>query len=93
MVVAICFAAGIFLDWISIILLFIPLFMPIIMAFNLDEIWFRALVLLIIQTSYLTPPPDGAGDSLLARHHSQENCQGVHISIVDFIKKRETKSL
>lgn len=55
-VLILSFFAGLFLDWISIILLFIPIFMPLITAAGYNEIWFCTLFLLIIQTSYLTPP-------------------------------------
>lgn len=56
LLLGICFVAGMFLDWISIILLFVPLFIPIAHRFGFDTIWFCVLFLLIIQTSYLTPP-------------------------------------
>ena len=56
LLLGISFLAGLFLDWISIILLFIPVFIPIIDSFGMDSVWFCVLFLLIIQTSYLTPP-------------------------------------
>lgn len=56
LLLGISFLAGLFLDWISIILLFIPVFIPIVDSFGMDSIWFCVLFLLIIQTSYLTPP-------------------------------------
>ncbi len=52
----ICFAAGFILDWISILLIFIPVFMPIVKALGFDPVWFCVLFLIIIQTSYLSPP-------------------------------------
>ncbi|MGH7930270.1 MAG: TRAP transporter large permease subunit, partial [Candidatus Binatia bacterium] len=52
----ICFIAGFFLDWISILLIFIPVFMPLINDFGFDPVWFCILFLIVIQTSYLTPP-------------------------------------
>jgi tripartite ATP-independent transporter DctM subunit len=52
----ICFAAGFVLDWISILLIFIPVFMPIVNKLGFDPVWFCVLFLIIIQTSYLTPP-------------------------------------
>ena len=50
------FIAGSFLDWISIVLLFVPIFMPLVKAAGFDPVWFCILFLIIIQTSYLTPP-------------------------------------
>jgi tripartite ATP-independent transporter DctM subunit len=58
------FIAGFFLEWISILLIFVPLFMPFIReawAANqygafFDPVWFCMLLLIMIQSSYLTPP-------------------------------------
>ena len=52
----ICFLAGFILDWISILLIFIPVFMPIVNKMGFDPVWFCVLFLIIIQTSYLSPP-------------------------------------
>ena len=52
----IIFLAGFFLEWISIILIFIPIFAPIIAQLGFNPAWFCILVLIMIQTSYLTPP-------------------------------------
>jgi tripartite ATP-independent transporter DctM subunit len=50
------FLAGFVLDWISILLIFIPIFMPLVKAAGFHPVWFCILFLIIIQTSYLTPP-------------------------------------
>ena len=50
------FVAGFFLEWISILLIFIPVFIPIVNSLGYDPVWFCVLVLIMIQTSYLTPP-------------------------------------
>jgi tripartite ATP-independent transporter DctM subunit len=52
----ICFAAGFVLDWISILLIFIPIFIPLVKAAGFNPVWFCVLFLVVIQTSYLTPP-------------------------------------
>lgn len=52
----ICFITGFFLDWISVLLIFIPVFIPIVRAMGFDPVWFCVLFLVVIQTSYLTPP-------------------------------------
>lgn len=53
---AIVFIAGFFLEWISILLIFLPIFMPFVIGAGLEPVWFCMLVLIMIQTSYLTPP-------------------------------------
>jgi tripartite ATP-independent transporter DctM subunit len=50
------FLAGFVLDWISILLIFIPIFMPLVNSAGFDPVWFCILFLIVIQTSYLTPP-------------------------------------
>nr|MBA3478523.1 TRAP transporter large permease subunit [Lautropia sp.] len=52
----IIFLVGFFLDWISVVLIFIPIFTPLIKAAGFDPVWFCILFLIMIQTSYLTPP-------------------------------------
>lgn len=50
------FIAGFFLEWISILLIFLPIFMPFVLSMGMEPVWFCMLVLIMIQTSYLTPP-------------------------------------
>jgi len=50
------YLAGFLLDWASILLIFVPIFSPIIEKLSFDPIWFGALFIMMIQTSYLTPP-------------------------------------
>ncbi len=52
----ISFIAGFFLDWISVLLIFIPVVIPLVTSFGFDPVWFCILFLIVIQTSYLTPP-------------------------------------
>jgi tripartite ATP-independent transporter DctM subunit len=56
LMLAICFLAGFVLDWISILLILIPIFMPLVLAAGFNPVWFCILFLIVIQTSYLTPP-------------------------------------
>lgn len=53
---AIVFAAGFILDWVSIVLICLPIFLPIVVALKIDPLWFATLMVIVIQTSYLTPP-------------------------------------
>ena len=56
LLMSIIFVAGFFLDWISIILIFVPIFTPLVKTAGFDPVWFCVLFLIMIQTSYLTPP-------------------------------------
>ena len=50
------FIAGFILDWVSIVLICLPIFIPLLAASGVDQIWFAVLMVVVIQTSYLTPP-------------------------------------
>jgi tripartite ATP-independent transporter DctM subunit len=50
------FLAGFILDMISIMLIIVPIAIAVIRALGYDDVWFCILFLLVIQTSYLTPP-------------------------------------
>lgn len=52
----IVFILGFFLDWTANVLITVPIFVPVLLAMQVDLIWFGALLLIVIQTSYLTPP-------------------------------------
>jgi tripartite ATP-independent transporter DctM subunit len=52
----IAFLSGFVLDWASILLIFIPIFSPIIDKLGFDPVWFGVLFIMMIQTSYLSPP-------------------------------------
>jgi tripartite ATP-independent transporter DctM subunit len=56
LILFLAFVAGFVLDLISIILIFIPIAILLMKQFGFDEIWFCILFLIVIQTSYLTPP-------------------------------------
>ena len=47
---------GFFIDWIGILFLTMPIFLPTLQAFGYDPIWFGILFNLSMQIAYLTPP-------------------------------------
>ncbi len=52
----IIFLLGWPLEWSEIIIIFVPIFLPLLKHFNVDPIFFGVLVALNLQTSFLTPP-------------------------------------
>ena len=52
----IIFFLGFFIEWIEICYIAVPLFLPIFQAQNVDQVWIAALVCVMLQTSFLTPP-------------------------------------
>ncbi len=53
---AIIFLLGWPLEWTEIIIIFVPIFLPMLPTFNVDPLFFGMLVALNLQTSFLTPP-------------------------------------
>ena len=53
---AIIFVLGWPLEWTEIIVIFMPIFLPLLKTFNVDPLFFGLLVALNIQTSFLSPP-------------------------------------
>lgn len=52
----IIFLLGYPLEWSEIIIIFVPIFLPLLPLFNVDPLFFGILVALNLQTSFLTPP-------------------------------------
>ncbi len=52
----IVFIMGAFIDWIGILMIAVPLFTPIAAGLGLNPLWFGMMVVVIMQTSFLTPP-------------------------------------
>ena len=52
----IAFLAGFVLDLISIVLIVIPVAVAVLRQMGVNDVWFCIMFLIVIQTSYLTPP-------------------------------------
>jgi tripartite ATP-independent transporter DctM subunit len=56
MVVILIFLLGWPFEWPAIILVFLPIFYPVVAALKFDLVWFGALVAVTLQTAFLSPP-------------------------------------
>ena len=56
MILALVFLLGWPLEWVPIVLIVIPIFMPLIEELQIDLVWFCALVAICLQTAWLSPP-------------------------------------
>jgi TRAP-type mannitol/chloroaromatic compound transport system permease large subunit len=52
----IIFLLGWPLEWTEIIVIFMPIFIPLLAQFNIDPLFFGLLVALNLQTAFLSPP-------------------------------------
>ena len=55
-VIILIFLLGWPFEWPAIILVFLPIFYPVVAALKFDMVWFGALVAVTLQTAYLSPP-------------------------------------
>jgi tripartite ATP-independent transporter DctM subunit len=56
MVLVLIFLLGWPFEWPAIILVFLPIFYPVVSALKIDLVWFGALVAVTLQTAFLSPP-------------------------------------
>jgi len=56
MVIVLIFVLGWPFEWPAIVLVFLPIFYPVVSALKFDMVWFGALVAVTLQTAFLSPP-------------------------------------
>lgn len=55
-VLLLVFLLGMLIDWVGILLIVVPIFMPIITSLGVDPLWASMLIIVMMQSSFLTPP-------------------------------------
>jgi tripartite ATP-independent transporter DctM subunit len=85
LILLITFVAGFVLDLISVVLIVIPIAMPIVRILGFDEIWFCVAFLVVLQTSYLTPPLAPAIFYLRAITPPEVTLKHMYAGVVPFI--------
>lgn len=53
---AIVFIMGMFIDWLGIVMIVFPIFLPIMDMFGFDRLWIVAVTAVMLQTCFMTPP-------------------------------------
>ena len=76
---------GMFLDWIGIALLTLPIFVPIVVQLGYDPIWFGILFAVNMQVSYLTPPFGPAAFYLKSVAPPEITLRHIYASVLPFI--------
>lgn len=56
LIMLINFILGMFMDWIGIVFIIIPLITPIASKLGFDTLWFAMMICINFQTSFMTPP-------------------------------------
>ncbi len=85
LILGLAFVAGFALDLVSVILVFVPIALPIIRSLGFDPVWFCILFLIVIQTSYLTPPMAPSIFYLRAISPPEITLRNMYRGVVPFI--------
>ncbi len=56
LIVVLLFFLGWPFEWPAIVLVFVPIFYPVVVGLGIDLVWFGALVAVTLQTAFLSPP-------------------------------------
>ncbi len=82
---AILLVLGMFLDWVGVALLTMPIFVPIITNLGFDPIWFGVVFCLNMQVSFLSPPFGPAAFYLKSVAPKEISLGEIFRSLVPFI--------
>jgi tripartite ATP-independent transporter DctM subunit len=55
-ILLLCFLLGWPLEWVPIVVIIVPIFLPILIAMKVDMVWFSILLAVTLQTCWLSPP-------------------------------------
>jgi TRAP-type mannitol/chloroaromatic compound transport system permease large subunit len=84
LLMAVIFLLGWPLEWPAIIFIFLPIFLPVVVALKLDLLWFSTLVAVNLQTAFLSPPVAMAAYYLKAVAPRWE-LSSIYRGMVDFM--------
>ena len=79
------FLMGFVVDVISIVLIVIPIAIPLMKTFSIDPLWFAVVFLIVLQTSYLTPPMAPSIFYLKAIAPPQIRLRDMYWGVIPFI--------
>ncbi len=85
LMMGILFVLGMFLDWVGIALLTMPIFVPIVISLGYDPVWFGVLFAMNMQVSFLTPPFGPAAFYLKSVTPPEISLGEIFRSLVPFI--------
>ncbi len=85
LILGLTFVLGFILELISVVLIIIPIALPIVMGFGYDPLWFCVTFLVVLQTSYLTPPMAPAIFYFRAIAPPEINLMHMYKGVIPFI--------
>jgi len=84
-VLVIVFLLGMFMDWVGILLIVVPIFNPILSSLGFDPLWVGLIICISLQMSFLTPPFAYAIFYLKGLHIEGITMSDLYKGVVPFI--------
>ena len=84
-VLLLVFTLGIFLDWVGVILIIVPVFVPILTDFGFNPLYVCIIILTLLQTSFITPPFAYSIFYILGVAPKGTTTQDIYKGVVPFI--------
>jgi TRAP-type C4-dicarboxylate transport system permease large subunit len=75
---------GFFMDQVSIMMLTLPIFIPIVTIFGADPVWFGVMVLIVLEVGLCTPP-FGLLLFVMQGVVPSENIKNIYKSVVPYL--------
>lgn len=85
LMMAVFLVLGLFMDWIGILLLCMPIFVPIISTLGYDPVWFGVLFSVTMQVAFLSPPFGPAAFYLKSVAPPEITLQSIYRSLWPFM--------
>jgi tripartite ATP-independent transporter DctM subunit len=93
LMLAVLIVLGLFMDWVGILLLTMPIFVPIIEGLGYDPVWFGILFCMNMQISYLSPPFGPAAFYLKGVAPPEVSLQDIYRALWPFMLMQITAML
>jgi len=81
---ALIFLLGWPLEWVPIVLIVVPIFLPVVRQMNIDPIWFCTLVAVCLQTAWMSPPV-ALSAYFLKGAAPQWNLKDIYLGMMQFM--------
>lgn len=85
LMMAIVFMLGCFLDWMGIVMIVLPIFLPLMRETSFDMVWLIAMLATMLQTCFLTPPFGYALFYLKGIAPAGMTTQDIYAGIIPFV--------
>jgi len=84
LIIAIYIVLGCFLEGLGMVLITVPVFLPVVVGYGFDPIWFGVLVVVLVELGLITPPV-GMNLFIIRAQVPELSMQALYRDIVPFL--------